>query len=372
MTPADVLTDLSLAQATVSTLAVIMIVSLGFLPRPSRAALLWSLAFLLAMSSTWASVVGVAIEDESVRRAGLGLMLGAPALIWSGFRARRGVRALPWIGALQSACSAALFAVASDLSAYGLAFRLAFFASAVFAGLTILELRRVGDWRERLMLPLLVVSAGFVALAIASIIAVIAAPASVGDLQLSRMLNGLAMLVYLVCATVSLLYFTSVSPGYALTATAWPQFAVTATDRLRRARQRGEMAWVMLSIQVDDPAHLRSAAGENGWAHIISAFETTVTDVFPTDADIGRKSSGHLVVLIARPDAVLREHVRTVLRVFTEMDANTWVAVQLSASVGWVPAKAADYDFATLVDRADSAAADAQRLGGDRWERVRS
>lgn len=371
MTPATVMTDLSLAQATVATLAVIMVVSLGFLHRPSRAALLWSLAFLLAMSSTWASVVGVAISDESVRRAGLGLMLGAPALIWSGFRARRGVRALPWIAAVQAACSAAVLVVSASPAAYGLAFRLAFLASAAFAGLTIIELRRAAEWRERLMLPLLVVSAGFVALALASVVAVVVAPASAGDLQLPRMLNGLAMLVYLVCATVSLLYFTSVSPEYALTATAWPQFTVTAMDRLHRARRAGETAWVMLSVQVDDPAQLRSAAGENNWARIVSAFEEIVASTFPVDADIGRRGDGHLVILVSRPDAVLREHVRAVLRDFTEMDATAWVAVQLSASVGWVPAEAADYDFGILTDRADAAASDARRLGGDRWERVR-
>jgi len=372
MTPTDVLTNLSLAQATVSTLAVFMIVSLGFLHAPSRAALLWSLAFLLAMTSTWASVVGVAVDDESIRRGGLGLMLGAPALIWSGFRARRGVRALPWISALQAVCSATVFVLATDAAVYGLVFRLAFLGSAAFAGLTIIELRRAAEWRERLMLPLLVVSAGFVALAIAGVISVIAAPTSVGDLQLARTLNGLAMLVYLVCATVSLLYFTSVSPGYALTATAWPQFVVTATDRLARARRGGETAWVVLSIEVDDPAQLRSAAGENGWAHIVSAFETTVTRTFPADADIGRRGTGRLTVLIARPDTVVREYVRTVLRLFTELDATAWVAVQLSASVGWVPAPAADYDLETLLARADAAASRARRLGGDRWERVRS
>jgi GGDEF domain-containing protein len=371
MTTAETLANLSLAQATVTTLASIMIVSLGFLPRPSRAALLWSLAFLLAMASTWTSVVGVAIGEESLRRVGLGLILGAPALVWSGFRARRGVRALPWVGAVQGVCSAAVLVFAVDASAYGLLFRLAFLGAAVFAGLTIFELRRSADIRERLMLPLLVVSAGFVMLALASIVSAIAAPAAVGDLQLPRLLNGLAMLIYLVCATVSLLYFTSVSPGYALTATEWPQFAVTASDRLVRARRAGESGWVALSIQVDDPAHLRSAAGDNAWSRIISAFEAVVTEAFPAEADIGRKAAGHLIVLVSRPDPVVREYVRTVLRRFTEMDATSWIAVQLSASVGWVPAEAADHDFDALVDQADAAAAAARQRGGDRWERVR-
>ena len=96
-----------------------------------------------------------------------------------------------------------------------------------------------------------------------------------------------------------------------------------------------------------------------------------MTDAFPAEADIGRKASGHVVVLVARPVPVVREQVRTVLREFTEMDATSWIAVQLSASVGWVPAQAADYDFDALVELADAAASTAQRLGGDRWERVR-
>ena len=102
MIPADALSNLGLAQATVATVGTVMLIGLGFLHRPSRSALLWSLAFVLAMTSTWVSVAGSIVEDEAIRRAGLGLMLGAPALVWSGFRARRGVRALPWVGAAQA------------------------------------------------------------------------------------------------------------------------------------------------------------------------------------------------------------------------------------------------------------------------------
>jgi len=371
MTPAGVLTNLGLAQATVATLAVVMMIGLGFLHRPSRDALLWSLAFILAMSSTWTSVAGAAVGDETLRRVGLGLMLGAPALVWSGFRARRGVRALPWVGGLQALCTAGTFLVITDAVGYGLAFRLAFLGAATFAGLTILELRRTTDFRERLALPLLVVSAGFVALGLAVVLAGLAAPAAVADLELARTLNGLAMLVYIMCATVSLLFFTSVPPRATPTARGWALFTVTAEDRLCRARRAGETQWAVLSLRLDDPVHLRTAAGENGWSHIVSAFEDIVTDVFPPDADIGRRRSGHLVVLVARPDAVVRELVRTVLNRLTELDATMWITVQLSGSVGWVPAGVADFDFEALVERADAAAASARRLGGDRWERVR-
>lgn len=371
MTTSDVLSNLGLAQATVATLGTVMIVGLGFLHRPSRSALLWSLAFVLAMTSTWVAVTGAILEAETIRRAGLGLMLGAPALIWSGFRARRGVRALPWIGAVQAVLSAGVFVAAPDITAYGLTFRLAFLGAAVFAGLTVWELRRAADRLERLALPLSIVSGTFVALGLAVLVAGLAAPAAMGDLTLPRVLNGLAMLVYLVCATVSLLYFTSVSPGGVHTPLSWPHFVATASDRLRRAQHGREESWAVLVVRLDDPVQLRSAAGENSWARLVSQFEAIVAESFPAEADLGRETRGRVVVVVARPGAVLREHVRTVLRRITEIDVATHIDVQLSASVGWVPAETEGFDLTALIAAADRAAAAATEQGGDRWERVR-
>lgn len=372
MTAQETLANLGLAQATVATLATVMVIGLGFLHRPSRAALLWSLAFVLAMSSTWISVAGSVVGDEAVRRAGLGLMLGAPALIWSGFRARRHVPALPWIAALQSIATAVAFVLAVDPQVYGMTFRVAFLGAAIFAGLTIVEVRRAADRFERLALPLTVVSAGFVALAGAIVVAGLALPSSAQDLTLPRILNGLAMLIYLVCATVSVLYFTSVSPVGTRAARSWPQFSVTAEDRLTRARRAQESSWNVLTIRLDDPDQIRSTIGENGWNRITTAFEAVVAATLPAEADIGRPARGRLVVVVCRPGPVLREHVRTLLRRVTEMDADDWADLQLSASIGWVPAESAWYDLDELVGRAEDAAMTATRLGGDRWERVRA
>lgn len=372
MTPSDVLSNLGLAQATVATLGTVMIIGLGFLHRPSRSALLWSLAFVLAMTSTWVSVTGAILDDETVRRAGLGLMLGAPALIWSGFRARRGVRSMPWLGALQAVVTATVFVTVADLSAYGLAFRLAFVGAAVFAGLTLGEMRHAADRLERLALPLAIVSAAFVALGVAILVSGLSAPASIGDLSLPRILNGLAMLVFLVCATVSLLYFTSVSPAGQRAASSWPHFVVTASDRLRRAARSREESWAVLTVRLDDPQHLRSAAGENAWMRLVGDFETVVAETFPAEADLGREVRGRVVVVVARPDSILREQVRTLLRRITEIDSSAYVGVQVSASVGWVPAEMADFDLPALIVEADRAALEATRQGGDRWERVRA
>lgn len=372
MTPHETLANLGLAQATVATLATVMVIGLGFLHRPSRAALLWSLAFVLAMTSTWISVAGSVMDDEAIRRAGLGLMLGAPALIWSGFRARRNVPALPWIAVLQSAATALAFVLAVQPQVYGMTFRVAFLGAAVFAGLTVVEARHAADRLERLAMPLTVVSSGFVALGVAIVVAGLALPSNVQDLQLPRILNGLAMLIYLVCATVSILYFTSVSPVGTRAASSWPQFSVTAADRLARARRLQEPSWAVLAIHLDDPDQIRSTIGENNWNRVVTAFETLVAFSLPAEADLGRPARGRMVAVVCRPGPVLREHVRTLLRRVTEMDAEEWTEVQLSASVGWVPAESADYDLVELVRQAEAAAMTATGLGGDRWERLRA
>lgn len=370
MTMDVALANLGLAQAAVATLGTVMLVALGFLHRPSAASLLWSLAFVLAMVSTWVSMTGAAVGDEPVRRAGLGLMLAAPALIWSGFRARRHVRPLAWIAVVQAFATAGAFLLLTDATAYGLAFRFGFSGAATFAALTLVELRRASDRHERLALPLAIVSAGFVALGAWGLLSALLLPVGTGDLELTRVLNGLAMLVYLVCATVSLLYFASVSPAGSRSASAWPHFIVTATDRLARARRSGESTWAVLAVRIDDPDHVRDAAGEAGWLRIVDGFEALVAETLPPEADIGRRERGHLVIVVSRPGAVLREHVRALLRRIGEMDATTHLAIQLSASVGWVPADRRDYVLDDLIVAADLAAGDASLHGGDRWQRV--
>lgn len=363
--------NLGIAQATVATLGTAMIIGLGFLQRPSRASLLWSLAFVLAMVSMWIELAGEALGNEPVRRIGLGFMLGAPALIWSGFRARRRAPARPWAAAALSVASAAVLVIAGDSDLYSLLFRLTFFAAAVFAGLTLLEIRRSADRDDRLVLPLAIVSIAFVVLGTLSLIAGLFFPfGGTAELAFVRLLNSLGMLIYLVCATVTLLFFTSVSPVGAQTAASWPQFTVTATDRLRRARDAGETSWALLVIRIDDPDDVRAAGGETSYARIIDRFERAVAASFPAEADIGREGRGRMVVLVARPGPVLREHVRALLRDISDGDGEQPIAVRLSASVGWAPADVVGYDFPTLLAVAQEACEEASEQGGDRWQRV--
>lgn len=363
--------NLGIAQATIATLGTAMIIGLGFLQRPSRASLLWSLAFVLAMVSTWITLAGEALGNEPVRRIGLGFMLGAPALIWSGFRARRRAPALPWTAAVLSVVSAVVLVLAGDSEMYSLVFRAVFFGAAVFAGLTLQEIRRSADRDDRLVIPLALVSIAFVVLGSLTLVSGLFFPLGNTDaLGLVRLLNSLGMLIYLVCATVTLLFFTSVSPVGVHTAASWPQFTVTATDRLRRAREGGETSWAVLVVRIDDREDVRAAAGETTFARIIERFERTVRASFPAEADIGREGRGRMVVLVARPGPVLREHVRTLLREITEVHAEPQIAVRLSASVGWAPADVVGYDFDTLLRVAQEASEEASEQGGDRWQRV--
>ncbi|MFG6446358.1 hypothetical protein ACFXP7_13675 [Microbacterium sp. P06] len=363
--------NLGIAQGVVASLGTVMIVGLGFLQRPSRASLLWSLAFILAMVSTWVTLAGEALSVEALRRAGIGLMLSSPTLIWSGFRARRRVRALPWIAVVQSALAAAVLIVLTEPVAYSMGFRAVFFVASIFAALTVVEIRRSADRHERLVIPLSLVSAVFFVLGVFTVLAGLIAPAAESsDLTLVRLLNALGMLIYLVCATVTLLYFTSVSTVGAQTARSWTQFTVVASDRLARARAAGETSWVLLSVQIDDPEEIRAAGGEASFGRIVERFERSVVASFPAEADIGREGQGRLVVVLSRPGPVVREHMRETLRRVASIDAAQQISVQLSASVGWAPADVVGYDFATLLAAAQQASEQASELGGDRWQRI--
>lgn len=363
--------DLGIAQVVVATLSTAMIIGLGLFRRPSRAALLWSLAFVIGMVGTWVTLSGESLAVEAVRRAGLGIMLGAPVLIWSGFRARRQAPAFAWLSPLHATLAAVAFVLAGDGDGYSVIFRIAFFCTAVYAGLTLLELRRSPDRYERLATPLTLASIAFVVLGVFGLVSGLVFPAPRGDeLTLVRSLNSLGMLVYLVCTTVTLLFFTSVSPVGVRTASTWPQFAVTATDRLARARAGGETSWVLLCIRIDDPDDIRTAAGESVFSRISDRFEETVRGAFPAEADIGRESRGNLAVLLSRPGPVVREHVRVMLRAITEIDAAEQISLHLSASVGWAPADVVGYDFPALLAAGQRAVSQASDLGGDRWERI--
>ena len=134
----------------------------------------------------------------------LGILMGAPALLWSGFRAFWGVRALPWIGPVVGAASAALLVAAGDTIWFSPAYRVVFFAASVCAGLFFVDWVRVPARRDRVALPFVIMSLAFFAAGAANAIAGFVFPATTGDdLALVRLVTSIGMLAYTACALVA-------------------------------------------------------------------------------------------------------------------------------------------------------------------------
>lgn len=359
---------LDVSQAAMATLALILVITLCFLPRPSRATLLWVFAFTTSMVCLYANSVAVAAQNESVRRGALGAGLCAVALIWSGLRSWRGRPPLVWVAVLDGIVSAAALATVPD-AVYGLAIRTAFFAAAVFAALGVWELRHVAERRLPAVFAFQVGSGIFTALGTAALVAGIAAPQTIDDLTVLRGVSGVIVLTYGTCAVVGMAAMTQ----RASSAPRAPvdRFARIARDRMRRAQQRGERDWALIVVQLDDLAELRAVHGPGDYRRLVEAFERAVVRSLPAGADVGVVSAGTMMVLIDRPENVIRDHMRTLLDAVEEAPASEHV-VGLSASVGWVPAVLADYDFDALRSRAAAAAEHAAAEGGDRWHRVRA
>ncbi|MBB2975468.1 GGDEF domain-containing protein [Microbacterium endophyticum] len=358
------------AQLVVVSLCTVLIVGLGFIPRPSRATLAWALAFFVALSSAYLTVGAQAAGAETLRRIGLALLLGPPILIWSGLRSWRGARAYMWAVIPVAVVFAFTFSLPLGVDEYALAFRLSFAVVAVFCGFTIVETRRIPERRERMLLPLTVASITFIGFAISGLVSGLFPSSSSDPLALARSVNGLGILGYMICVVVSLLWLAQgTSAGQVREVSGWARFRATASERLVRARDRQEHAWALLMLRVDDIADIRDAAGEIGFSRIAARFESLVREMFPADADIGRRSAGTVVVLLPRTVPVTREHVRKLLAELSIPPTDG--SLQVSASVGWTSVETAGYDFGDL-ERAARAGLDiAAGEGGDRWHRDR-
>ncbi|MBA8816862.1 GGDEF domain-containing protein [Microbacterium halimionae] len=358
------------AQLVVVSLCTVLMVGLGFIPRPSRATLAWALAFVLAISSVYLTVGAEAAGAETLRRIGLALLLGAPILIWSGLRSWRGARPYIWAVAPVGAVFAITFSLPLGVAEYALAFRLSFAVVAVFCGLTIVELRRIPERRERMLLPLTVASIGFVVFALIGLMSAFFPASATDPLAVARLVNGLGLLGYMICIVVSLLWLAQgTSAGQIREVAGWARFRATASERLVRARDRDERTWALLMLRVDDIADIRDAAGEIGFARIAARFESLVRQMVPADADIGRRSAGTVVALVPRTVPVTREYVRKLLAELSLPPADG--SLQVSASVGWSSVETAGYDFSELERAARIGVDIAAAAGGDRWHRDR-
>ncbi|MFD4959622.1 hypothetical protein [Microbacterium sp. NPDC058389] len=367
--------DLGIAQAVITTLATMLTIGVAFLVKPGRATLYWSFAFALAMIATYGVVAGEVADMETLRRASLGLLMGSPALLWSGFRADWGMRPHVWAGPLVSAASALALALAGDVAWFTVTYRTVFFAASVFAALFVVDWARRGAAArgDRLLLPLVIVSIAFFVTGAATFVAGLVFPPSGGDdFTLVRLISSAGMLVYVACAQVAVVGATARDSGLGRTttvSTAWQQFEHTAGERLLRAQKSSE-PWSVVFLAIDDAADIRQSAGAPAFSRLSERLEATVQEVFPAESDVGSPTAGAVVALVPRPEAAVRDLLRTVLERITELDVDGALPIRPTASAGWAPASVLGYDLDTLVYTAREAARLASGKGGDRWERV--
>ena len=366
--------DLGIAQAVITTLATMLTIGIAFLVRPGLPTLYWSIAFTLAMLATYGVVAGDVAGIDALRRATRGARMGAPAVRWAGVRAPGGLRPHVWAGAAMAAVSAFSLAIVDDLAWFTVAYRTVFFAASVFAGLFVLDWARAASRRnDRLLLPLAIVSVAFFVTGVGTLVAGIVFPPSGGDdFELVRLISSIGMLVYVACALIAVVGTTARDSGLgrsATVSTAWQQFERTAGDRLARAQKTSE-PWSVVYLGLDDAADIRQTAGAAAFATLSERLEDEVRAAFPAESDVGSPSAGAVVVLVPRPDAVVRDLLRATLERVTLLDVHGALPIRPTASAGWAPVSVLGYDLDTLVYTGREAARVASAKGGDRWERV--
>jgi len=356
-----------------STLATIIFIGLGFLPRPSRATAIWSAAFAVAMIGAYVWLAQDFVLPAQMRAIGSGLALAPMGLLYSGLRAYRDQRRqfVPLSLAFVVIAPAALL-IATELGVYGIAFRSAFCVTSVIAVLTFLELVRLGPQLRDEAIPLLGVSAAFVVFGGITFINGLlvangdATPAE--GLQFLRTINLIGMVVYVVCALVTTLLLTVRSDSMSTAPNR--DFDRIARNRLDRARAAGDQWWSLLDIRLDDPDEIRLATSTAAFNAACQKFARDIDSVMPADSDIEPINPTCFVVLLPRPQGGVRDLVTELLERLSGSDDAQPLPIRLSASIGWAPVSVVGHGYDDLVRAASQAAQDAHATGGDRWVRV--
>ncbi|MCR2801923.1 hypothetical protein QNO21_01930 [Microbacterium sp. zg-Y818] len=357
-----------------ATVNAAVMIGLGFLHRPSQAGAVWVFSFTLAMVTAYGWVAADATGSLALRAGCAGALLGSTMFVWTGLRTWRGApRTYTWVAAALTVVLCVVLPLAASAGGFGVAFRFAFALAALVAALTLVELVRAGSRQRHKIMPLALASAGFIVLAAVYIVEGLmqGAPAPGTDgLQLMRELNSMTAILYGQAATVTLLLLTREgAPAPRVTAAETP-FCAVARDRLRRAEAVGDRWWCVLDVRLDDPGDLREAFSATEFARIADRFARDVRETLPPDADVDVRDETRVVVLLPRPEGAVRQLLSRLLDQVATPDPGEPVAVRRSASIGWASVEAVGYDLDHLLDAAQAAGADAQRHGGDRWERV--
>lgn len=364
---------LGVAQAAFTALATMLAVGVAFLSKPSKATLYWVCAFALGMVATFGVVAAGINEAETIRRLCLGALLGAPALLWSGFRAYWGVRPHAWAGPTVSVIAAVVLVAVGDSGAFGTAYRVVYLISASFAVLFFIDWLRFADRRDRVIIPFTVLSLAFGILAVAIAVASLLSPPADGDdLGLIRVTPSVGMLLYIGTAVIAVVGLSTrelLSRRDAASAEGWSRFQAASALRLAEARRSGE-PMSMVYLRLDDLTELRQAAGANALSLASQRLTTVVQTVFGSDSTVCSPQTGTVYALVGRPDPGVRDLLRVCLERASQIEIPGRLPVQPSASAGWATTSTVGYDLSALIYLSREAAAFADDKGGDRWERV--
>ncbi len=368
--------DIIVGQTAAVTVCVALMIWRGLLGRPSRASLLWTLGFILALLGSYGSLTSASMgTDVLLHPVGIGITFGMPLLIWSGLRALRGKRAYPWLGILQSLVSAGILAVTTTAQAGFTIFQWLFLGAAAGAVAGAIELLRKEFRGSRFTVPLVAASGVVVLLATAGLVSSAVAVNPQNDLLFVR---GTVMVstVYIICATVSLLFLANRRPGARDILEAVDAFyppglmRAVVRERLRRAEARGEQGWSFIDIRLDDAVDLREASGDAAFGAMVRRFERILVGAAPADVDLCRISPGHVLVFTSQPPAAVRELLRSVLNETSREREDAPTSLRVSASAGIVAVLPGTHTYEALVAESGAAAEQAQLQGGDRWSRA--
>ena len=361
--------DDAVVLAALATLTSMIMIGLGFLYRPGPATLLWSLMFVLVTLSAYATVIAGAASLHLLGDAAWGASMGAPALVWSGLRADRGARSYIWVGPTQGLVSAVAYVATDGTVIHSLVFSLLYFASVVWAALSVRELMLRPERGGGRLLPLTLASAALPIIGVASVVASALTwqldPAS----PVLPDLKALGQILYLTCAIVTLLSLARMPWGVGVVERS-DTFTPTATDRLARAEQAGQTGWSLVAVSLDDPTALRLAGGDAAFRSIFARFDADVHAAFPVESDIGADGAYGFFILLSRSDAVVRDCIIDLLRRVSTVTDDQPLAVEFSASIGWTDVRTSGYELTAMTDAAHAAMERARIAGGHRWERA--
>lgn len=371
MTPlVPVNVDITTSMVAVVTVLTVLVLGLATLARPSRATVVWGIAFGIGMLGAYLWLAGHHTGIPALRAAASALLLCFEPLIWIGVRMHLG-RSVRWWPVLAFVAVAPTLLVLTSGSPWYLpAFHVVFIGSGVFACLVAYELLRGQPAARDIVLPLALASCGFVVVAVSSaVVALFMGPTSTGE-QLSalRGMNAIGTLVVSTCAAFTLVLM--VRAGAPTTAEV-DGVAARARRRLRKAEAQNDQGWSVLAVHLDDPADLRQASSGAEFARIVDRFHEDIQEALPPLADAERVADDRAIVVIRASDEAVRFHIRAVLTRISEMDREgADGGIRASASIGWATATTTGFDYDVLVAAAGQAAARAREAGGDQWKRA--